>query len=485
VPVLIRLIHDFTIRGIKFIDHVAIVRSYLDSYRNASPAERLKQSKLFSKYIVTACWRKMRRRIWSNWANLGLVYRLASIKPDTLRDAAADSGRRLDSDGDPELARLLQTVVKPQAKSAKPLLFLVMKYHPVPGSDPKSWDVLPALMSACNTAPHILYTGDTFIDFHHLLTATVIAYAVSLWLMRSKIPDLWESAAKTTYITGHLLSAIVHSRAFKCHVAFLCELLDPPRKSERRVYRNFITELIPKNKNNVPNGEELKEDEEDEGDEGDGGEFIRWHPKLSSASELSKLIRGRLKLFVNHMAAKTILEAHCRRLGPQAGEDDKHEISLIGVTPVPVVYPPWEKLKSTIKSVLSNGNQTNRLESTPAEGQDEQPSHDGLSSADNVSRREPLDSTRIIEYLDKCVKSTAGAKNLKVHGIFHVFNTIIQKDKDEDEDEKQTPVYYTVHCEATLAMFAYTGGGVNDNEDSELAEIRKVLFFGFLNRPVI
>ena len=58
---------------------MATVQEYLNWYRHSDNADKQDDgSGWFSEYIVSACWRKMERRI-GHWAAVGLIYNLSTI----------------------------------------------------------------------------------------------------------------------------------------------------------------------------------------------------------------------------------------------------------------------------------------------------------------------------------------------------------------------------------------------------------------------
>src|SRR5271168_4471578 len=85
---------------ISFGTHVVTVRDYLNWYRVADNKERQDGSKMFGEYLVSACWRKMERRI-GHWASVGLMQQLHNILLDFLsrcriNDQSSQNATRLD-----------------------------------------------------------------------------------------------------------------------------------------------------------------------------------------------------------------------------------------------------------------------------------------------------------------------------------------------------------------------------------------------------
>src|SRR5271155_2879162 len=74
---------EFITNRILFGTHVVTVRDYLNWYRVANSKERQDGSKMFGEYLVSACWRKMERRI-GHWASVGLIQNLHNISLDFL-----------------------------------------------------------------------------------------------------------------------------------------------------------------------------------------------------------------------------------------------------------------------------------------------------------------------------------------------------------------------------------------------------------------
>ncbi|KAM6493056.1 hypothetical protein JOM56_011190 [Amanita muscaria] len=497
---------------VSLVDHVATVQGYLNWYKNADNDDRAQQSARFSEYLVAACWRKMHRRI-HNWAAVGLVHDLSKIS-------------------DEMLSRVLNMITyssQPDVKLAHQLLSqdeglsIIMKRYPIDspsdtGPNPPHGGLQRLWQSALNGT--ILYTRDTALEFHHFVVATLITYARALKCLHDAEKSKVTCHAARVLVTSRLLTAIVYSKAFECHINGLVEnrFLSLPNFPNFPEYHKFAKvnsmSITPKavgqegttrgagggevadteedkdddddeDKNNKNDGEDKdnggedkdnddedkdnddedkdNDDEDKDNDDEDkdnndedkdnndedkdneseedgvddfGGEHVDDFEEelapgpLSDPSHImiSSLIRDRMRLLVNHLTAKRILENYCVQ---------KHvdvEIKLLGINPETAFRPSWETLTSVIGSVTSG---TNLSPSTQS----------------------------IVDHLkDRIEHTLISAKLPASNKIFMVFDQIIKG------EEGKRP-YYTVHCEAALAAFASTGRGAAEGVAGLLAQL--------------
>ncbi|KAM6490168.1 hypothetical protein JOM56_014360 [Amanita muscaria] len=445
----------------------------------------------FSEYLVAACWRKMHRRI-RNWAAVGLVHDLSKIS-------------------DEMLSRVLNMITyssQPDVKLAHQLLSqdeglsIIMKCYPIDspsdtGPNPPHGGLQRLWQSALNGT--ILYTRDTALEFHHFVVATLITYTRALKCLHDAEKSKVTRHAARVLVTSRLLTAIVYSKAFECHINGLVEnrFLSLPNFPNFPEYHKFAKvnsmSITPKavgqegttrgagggevadteedkdddddeDKNNKNDGEdkdnggEDKDNDDEDKDNNDedkdnndedkdneseedgvddfGGEHVDDFEEelapgpLSDPSHImiSSLIRDRMRLLVNHLTAKRILENYCVQ---------KHvdvEIKLLGINPETAFRPSWETLTSVIGSVTSG---TNLSPSTQS----------------------------IVDHLkDRIEHTLISAKLPASNKIFMVFDQIIKG------EEGKRP-YYTVHCEAALAAFASTGRGAAEGVAGLLAQL--------------
>src|SRR5271168_82679 len=171
---------EFITNRISFGTHVATVRDYLNWYRVANSKERQNGSTMFAEYLVSACWRKMERRI-GHWASVGLMQQLHAILPRQLSSSPIhDQSFRNATRSDFRLSVYLQALGK--ADNLKKILACHQSFFNLTGSNKKQ--LLPYLQLQSKADPHNLYNKDTFLEFHHLLVASLIYYAISLRELR-------------------------------------------------------------------------------------------------------------------------------------------------------------------------------------------------------------------------------------------------------------------------------------------------------------
>jgi hypothetical protein len=175
---------------ISFGTHVATVLDYLNWYRRAKDNTRMEKSSLFAEYIISACWRKMERRI-GHWAAVGLIYNLSKLTPLMLSQwlpslTVEDPATR---QKDFRLSSYLLMLERSNS------LEKIVKFHKydIPsnavqiGTEMKI--VLPYLHQRFHNSPCNLYTKETVIEFHHLFVGTLLYYASSLRDLRKVHED--------------------------------------------------------------------------------------------------------------------------------------------------------------------------------------------------------------------------------------------------------------------------------------------------------
>src|SRR6202789_378280 len=171
---------EFITNRISFGTHVVTVWDYLNWYRVANSKERQNGSTMFAEYLVSACWRKMERRI-GHWASVGLMQQLHAILPRQLSSSPIhDQSFRNATRSDFRLSVYLQALGK--ADNLKKILACHQSFFNLTGSNKNQ--LLPYLQLQSKADPHNLYNKDTFLEFHHLLVASLIYYAISLRELR-------------------------------------------------------------------------------------------------------------------------------------------------------------------------------------------------------------------------------------------------------------------------------------------------------------
>ena len=166
-----------------FGSHVATVQAYLNWYRNNDSDKRKEGTKLFSEYLIFACWHKMERRI-GHWAAVGLMHNLCTLSDIALSSLAIKDETVTKSDY--KLSLYLRAMEKNDT------LEEILRYHPyvipsdaiVPDllkdNSTKTKMILPCLQRICHESPHKLYNKKNAIEFHYFLVAVMLCYARAL-----------------------------------------------------------------------------------------------------------------------------------------------------------------------------------------------------------------------------------------------------------------------------------------------------------------
>jgi hypothetical protein len=161
---------------ISFGTHVVTVQDYLNWYRVADNKEQQDRSKMFSEYLVSACWRKMERQI-GHWASVGLIQNLHNISPVFLSACCIDDQSSQNATrSDFRLSMYLWTLAK--TDSLKNILECHDSFFNLIDSNKKP--LLPYLQLQWCANAHNLYNTDTVLEFHHLLVASLIYHAISI-----------------------------------------------------------------------------------------------------------------------------------------------------------------------------------------------------------------------------------------------------------------------------------------------------------------
>ena len=347
-------------------DHVTTLNAYLNDYRMTdNESDRKKMSSLFSDYITAACWKKMYYRM-THWATLGLIKNLAEVQDRSIIRAADwhTALKFFNCQGDSRLARRLMHLEKLREDGGQSFAFLekVMTYHPNPAAENK----LSVLLSKCrvDSESPVLYTQDTVLEFQRLLVATLIAYGSSL----TRIYDATDAQTKQEFgnlvsVLALLLSTIVNSNAFACHLHFLNSngLLPLPTFAAFGAYYDFaatcgfgLAKKDPRHKNhmggsvnaetepNADGGGESREAEMGDGDDDDPNYLSFWRYTKDAAADLGDW----MKTFVSHYSAKRSLERHCSR---NRQEEVKITLLEVGSEYRKVL---WEDMKQTITATI-------------------------------------------------------------------------------------------------------------------------------------
>ena len=209
-----------TTSGITYADHTATFRDFMNWCRTASIRDLEKKSTRFLEYIISACWRKMERRV-SHWAAVGLMYNIASVHESILLGLVRHVE---DSKPDRRLACELISYAKIEegwktlSENFPSLAPQVSALYPNTGSQKFPPD---NMLLACRKSPYIVYNKTTYIEFHHLLVASTVTFAYFLKHLDEESVEDKPNVAPMVLVVGRLLSAIVQSNAFECHINLL------------------------------------------------------------------------------------------------------------------------------------------------------------------------------------------------------------------------------------------------------------------------
>ena len=213
----------------------------MTEYRNTQiERQRTEMFERFTRYIISRCWRKMRRRI-NHVSSLGFLYILRRMDASTIERAFADFHNtgmkppRLRKDSN--LGNLLISFTEEQVET-------VMKHHPATeGSHPDAGPTgvylrLSRLRSAfakvLKPGSQLLtaYDAATCVEFNQLLVATLFGYASSLRQLRDanatrnefrteKENEVLRQAALDVWNFAHILWRIAYSRILLYHLMVL------------------------------------------------------------------------------------------------------------------------------------------------------------------------------------------------------------------------------------------------------------------------
>ena len=178
---------------------------------------------------------------------------------------------------------------------------------------------------------------------------------------REKSPEeRIDDAARGLYFSSRLLNAILTSGAFQTHIKHLVEeqLLKIPSDTNQRDYQKFSADKnIPWQQSRATQTGVLQNHEKSEVNpdfegtsssrEGDQDPF-----SITENEGAIMAIQGWVKLFVQHLHAKSILESFAKN----GGRDIPIDIKVYGVSPPeqPLPYPTQADLESIIRSSLQD-----------------------------------------------------------------------------------------------------------------------------------
>lgn len=364
---------------ISFESHVVTVQDYLNWYKTCPEANREMGSNYFSEYLISACWRKMKRRI-GHWAAVGFIYKFRMVDDWKIAGLlnSQSSFTKVRGRSDRQLSEFLRILA-----TTDNLEKILENYKTVDFTEPKK-DVLPHLLKQCRDSPDDIYNKETAIEFHHFLVATLLCYAKSLQdvFQPPQGEGMERKASDSNCLTPTLMAAlnscrilhrILSSAAFRHHINLLAPtffLL--PSESEIEEYRNFSEEhglpwqLPARTRSDKPDVEDsnhcdgdLDPDDSAFEDIADDEDLERDQvPPIVTFNNVPDdtvlIVEGWVKLFVQHFHAKHILESFVLR----GRMDIPIEIKVYGISPPRkhLFMPDWETLLKIINSSLETSS---------------------------------------------------------------------------------------------------------------------------------
>src|SRR6516164_6207921 len=200
------------------------IRDYLKEYKMLKPGPSLKDySRRFVKYILTSCWPKMHRRVFG-WSTVTLIKQLSAINHDQIANAFRSTSELLSVEPDLDLHNFLD-MGKDQ------YLTRILDYHPVLTPEGTwSTDLAPipqVLIDATKSPTFYTYSPNMAIDFHNILTSSLVAYAIRLDLvdralqkLKGRVPDgrqleILRSLFDLLSVSVRAVFVITHSRVMR------------------------------------------------------------------------------------------------------------------------------------------------------------------------------------------------------------------------------------------------------------------------------
>ena len=301
--------------------------------------------------------------------------------------------------------------------------------------------LLPYLQGLCHTDSNDLYNEKTVVEFHHFLVATLLCYATALQYLRKVHRRDKEEEKKKADMERSV------SGAFQRHINFLVrtKLLRIPSDICQQEYREFAkTKEIPwrqdrktgvlqnvSESDGSPDFGDTAEDHElEEGLEKDQDPFA-----ITDNEEITMAIQGWVKLFVQHLHAKSILESFARRRENEARIDFK--IYGVCYPQKPLSLPTWEALEEILRSSVQDNTPEDKDKMIEVFR-----SH--IQTSINMAKAPTSDSDdNAAAAQTDCANPSESRKN----NIFDVINSIITQTGTTETKSR----YYNMHCECALA----------------------------------
>lgn len=432
--------------------------------------EQIRQSQLFSEYLVLACWKKIHRRM-SHWSSIALLHSLFELKPH-----AADFSVINAAPSDALLASALRKFSAWGGRSS-------LKRYINQSDTPDLPLPFPELFEAAVKPSGILWGEHTILSFHQFLVALTLAYARALNLLKVTMEDstskMWEKKTRISMVLNfsRLLSAVVYSYAFKFHLELLgaANLLRVPSQlylSDLPIFaeRHGISYTNPPQSKMKHIAREVDQDPVDQDpvdqqpvdQEPTDEEVMASSDAHLPVDHLAAVFCNRFRLFVGHFGAKRILEKYSEKL------TDPVEIKLLGIKAAPCERPSWDYLKDTMKLALEHHGHKLDLDLTPADK-----SLGGASNAKPFPIEPRHDARKILVKH----RPSAGGKQLPIIKQFQLdvqklrghssFAQVRWIASESSSNRVSTTYNLSLHCETILASLAalYQTRNLENNEE--------------------
>jgi hypothetical protein len=317
--------------------------------------DRTKENgKIFIKYIIITCWKKMYRRVF-NWASFGFIKHLAAISPETLREVEeklADH-RVIDHGLESYLRRL-------SIEAFNKLISPTQNGENL--GPPPSLDALRPISD-----DRVVYQKSTIPHFHNTLIRLLLSYACGLARLAKAYkwtPRRYDKGSNESPLTSdilmavddllpivEILSVIIHSNALARHFQLLDTLgkLEMPVRDRKLEYEEFVMSFVDaKPAQPVHAASTAKPAQPDVnnyqigshgGEEEEGEELLTMaHAQadplqnvLIVAPQADKVFRKWIFTLVSHLTATRTLKKHVKGLTLPEGTEPVVKFFLVGV----------------------------------------------------------------------------------------------------------------------------------------------------------
>lgn len=228
-------------------------------YKTLAEGQQKEISHIFLKFILTSCWPKMYCHV-NSWPCLSLIMQLCTVDCDTIQFWSSQH-EPLSVQPDITLLSFLQS-------GWDHYLPKLLDHHPdVKAHSTNSAPLPQKLLDAIISKGSYTYSTDVAINFHNLLTSSLIAYVVHLdyvdrALQKLKGRGLPDSDSGTIgplfdglSVAVQAVFALSHSKAMAAHMDMLSSSLRFPMDKDACDSLTFISDLI---KSHCQQSEEAK-----------------------------------------------------------------------------------------------------------------------------------------------------------------------------------------------------------------------------------